>query len=143
MYRTFQRLAPFLFLALLVPLTGGCGSGGTGTVSGKITVNGQPLARGMITFLSDVGKQDSFNASIEKGEYKTDPIPAGKARINITGAMIAPAAAEGKGGNDLQPAPVRAAKTPEVPAKYGSWETSGLSIDVKRGENTFSMDLKP
>jgi hypothetical protein len=130
-------LLPIVFLS-------GCG-GGTGTVKGKITVNGKPLPNGQITFLSQVGNRDPFSAAIVDGEYTTSEIPVGKARI-----IIIPAVDTGdpggtvKGGGDVDPVARSSKKAGyfDVPERYQNAETSGLEIMIKKGPNEFSRDLR-
>jgi hypothetical protein len=132
--------APFALLALLALFGAGCGQQ-TGVVSGKVTIEGKPLPRGLITFLSDVGNKDAFNAAIIDGEYRTAAIPCGPAKIMIL-PTAGPPKSE-KGGNDLQPgARAGAAAKPVVPDRYQSPDTSGFEITVKPGDNDFTADLK-
>jgi len=117
----------------------GCGPK-TGTVSGKISVNGKPLSKGMISFFSEVGKRDIIRAQIVDGAFKTEPISAGPAKIAISPALVPPE--EGK-GNDLI-APKKKGRAPaEVPEKYNDPGTSSLEMTIKGGENDFTKDLTP
>ena len=110
----------------------------TGTVKGKITVNGKPLPAGLITFHSEVENHDAFSAAIQDGQYETGPIPAGSCKVTVVLSSVAKPAA---GGSDR--GRVRAGGTIEVPEKYGRADTSGLTFTVKPGANTFDQDLTP
>lgn len=57
-----------VLLALLLPLVGGCGSSKTAPVSGRVTLNGKPLANASITF-APIGS---------KGNQEPGPSSAGK-----------------------------------------------------------------
>jgi hypothetical protein len=137
-----------LFLALASVSAAGCAPLPTGTVSGKVTTSdGKPLPKGLITFLSEVGKKDVYNAAIVNGQYLTSEIPAGPAKVVIVPALET---AGGAGvpvekGNDRvpQPKPADGKKPIEVPAKYQNADTSGLHLTVQSGENTFDVNLRP
>lgn len=138
--RRLRRAAAFAAVAAAALLSASCGGGGTGTVTGKITVNGQPLPNGLITFLSEVGNQDPFPAYIKDGLYETGQIPAGPCKVTISHSdFTRPSAPE----NDLVPPPAaRAGGAGTVPDKYASADTSGLTFTVKAGPNTYDQDLK-
>jgi hypothetical protein len=145
MVRLFHGLAACLLLGLLLGGVG-CGGRAKGTVSGKITVNGKPLSRGLITFLSQVGTKDPHNAAIINGEYKTDPIPVGPAKILVVPALRTPSEQppeEAKGGDRLPRSRPTAKTADAVPEKYQSGNTSPLEMTIKPGENDFSKDLAP
>ncbi|HJZ58674.1 MAG TPA: hypothetical protein VKE74_27275 [Gemmataceae bacterium] len=131
-------------LAVALALAAGCG-GGEGTVRGKVTVGGQPVTHGSITFLSEAGKRDSYTAGIVDGQYTTDPIPCGSTKVYISSREVPPGGPVG-GGSDLQATKKTAAKEKVVvvvPEKYGSPETSGLTYTVTRGSNTKDFELTP
>ena len=86
MPRSLRRSAPLAALAAAVLALAGCGSGGTGVVAGKVTVNGKPLKKGLITFSSEVGNRDAFSAAIKDGLYKTGEIPCGLAKVTALNA---------------------------------------------------------
>jgi hypothetical protein len=110
----------------------------SGIVQGKITVNGSPLQAGLITFQSEVGNHDAFSAAIQDGHYETGPIPTGPCKVTVVHSSVAKPAA---GGSDLNR--VRAAGAITVPEKYGRADTSGITVTVKPGGNTFDRDLTP
>lgn len=134
-----RRLAPWLLLAAVCLI--GCGPPPKGTVSGKITVNGKPLPEGLITFLSQVGKKEVSNAKIKNGEYQTDEMLAGPAKIVIIPTLAQETIPVDKG--DVRPPPKGKAKSLDVPSKYQDANTSGLEITVNAGANTFDKDLVP
>lgn len=136
--RVYSRAASAALLGLAVALCAGCGGAATGTVSGKVTVNNQPLKDGLITFLSDAGNRDAFSARITNGEYRTDAMPVGTARVYITPPMEMPT--EGPQGGDLQPPP-KVVKKALVPEKYTRVETADLKLTVNKGENTFDVPM--
>ncbi len=132
-------------ILLLAGLATGCGSGTKGTVSGTVTVGGQPLANGLITFVSQAGNRDSFSAAVINGSYTTAEIPVGPTKITIASRGVNPAEAPVKetGAGDNMPTkrPQKKATSLEVPSKYGSVDTSGLSHEVVKGANAKNFEL--
>jgi hypothetical protein len=72
------RSCAALGLALGLPLVLGCGAS-KGTVSGKVTIKGEPLTWGTIYF---VGK-DPQSAEVRNGVYKMENIPTGDYKIKV------------------------------------------------------------
>lgn len=114
----------------------GCGGGSSdmpelGTVTGTVTMDGQPLANVTVTFKPDSGSI-SVGRTDEQGHYKLGynetekGAKVGKHTVRIT----TPSDEPGPGGD--------APKDP-IPAKYN--EQSELSADVKAGSNEFNFDL--
>jgi hypothetical protein len=85
-----------------------------GKVEGVVVIDGKPLDAGKVFFHLDSG--EFVGAKVKDGKYAVSRVPAGKRKV----------AAEGKG----------------VPAKYGSEETSGLTLEVKEGARTFDVELR-
>jgi hypothetical protein len=144
----FARRAASVALAALALFAAGCG-GGMGTVKGKITVRGQPLAGGLITFLPQGENNNPVSVAINMdGTYDSGPIiPSGLAKV-----YIIPSSPVGRGpaagGGDVIPVAKKAlaasAGATSVPVKYQTVETSGLTVTVKPGETvTFDQDLTP
>ena len=126
-----------LWIALLL-LLAGCGTSGTAIapVSGRVTLDGKPLAQGVVCFVSPAGYASSAplqpDGSFRLVSQYGKGIPPGDYRV-----AIAPA-------SDLA-AMDMTGKTPktasEIPAKYQSVTTSGLSatVDGQHGVFTFSL----
>jgi hypothetical protein len=91
-----------------------CATAADAKVTGKITVDGKPLAAGKVTFYFDNGQ--FVGSKVKDGAYTVDHMPAGTHRVTV----------EGKG----------------VPPKYSSEDTSELVVEVKEGTSTFDFDLK-
>ncbi len=134
-------------LAAVLAAAAGCGPPPTGTVSGVVKVGGQPVANGLITFESEVGNRDVFSAAVLDGKYATGEIPAGPTKVSIVTRQANPAAPPSKEAGlmagqagDRAPPPKRAA---EVPGKYSSSTTSGITYEVTKGPNTKDFDLTP
>lgn len=129
----------------------GCSKGGysgpTGTVTGKVTVGGQPAPAGaLVSFMSDKGHAASGQVG-PGGAYtvlyggKSD-IPAETYKVAVSAASQ-PAMSEADyekmmaTGGTPPPAP----KSP-IPEKFANPSTSGLSYEVKAGANTIDIELK-
>lgn len=84
------RSLPFLFLFLSLVLISGCGSKKTAAanISGKVTLNGQPVAGGSMYFHSDAG---SYAATIDpQGNYRLVDIPPGEMTVTIDNEFLDP-----------------------------------------------------
>jgi hypothetical protein len=124
----------------------GCGSNAPiGTVQGKVTLNGQPINGGRVVM---VGEQPPVElaASIEAdGSYKmrsyeSDGLPPGRYKVAVSSQGIADGDEIALAGSPAPPEPAG----PKIPRKYESVETSGLTADVKPGDNPpFNFDLTP
>lgn len=98
------------------------------TVSGAVIYDGKPLPAGSISFESSE-KGIATSTPIKDGSYSTDRAPTGNVAIGVNTASI-------QYGNP--------AKFVPIPAKYADSATSGLSFEVKPGENAnVNFDLKP
>jgi hypothetical protein len=130
--RTFLGLAVVgLFAA------SGCGAR-KGSVSGVVKFNGQPLPSGTIFFLSKATQQ-VVSAKIDDGKYSIPDLPAGMSQVSVT---TTPPTTPGRlPGNRQAPASTAPGKYVPIPQKYANPETSGLSFEVKGGQQTKDFDL--
>ncbi len=126
-----------LFLACLL-LFAFVGCGGTqGRVSGHVTLDGQPLTKGDISF-APAGEGVAATGQINsRGNYSlmvgtSADIPPGSYRVTVV--AVEPVA----------PTPENPEPLPNLltPKKYGNAATSDLTAEVKVGSNTFNFDLK-
>jgi hypothetical protein len=138
MKKTLLRLlVPVVALAAgaaAVSLSGGCGSKtppGPATVRGRVTLNGQPVAGGLVVFTPDAQRGGrGKSASAETGadgsfELKLDgsaPIPPGWYRVSLAPPPVIPD-------------PVAATQSPAFPAKLARPDLSGLEREVQAGHN--------
>ena len=91
-------------------------------VSGTITYNGKPVAKGKIALLP----RDPA------GQQATSQIIGGK--YSLTSFALDDGAISGSYDVVLV--------SPSIPAKYQSQSTSGLTVVIRQGANTFDFDLK-
>ena len=116
----------------------GCGdSGGSdqpdlGTVTGVVTMDGQPLANVTVSFTPENGRP-SFASTDDAGNYELGYLEGakgaviGKHSVRIATPQENPSS---DGQDDKDP----------IPAKYN--ENTTLSADVKAGANTFDFQLE-
>ncbi len=140
-------------LALLgLVLAAGCGPKEVprGPVRGRVTLNNQPVPGATIVFESKalgVAQTATLDADgrYEFASYGASGLPAGSYKVSVSagrfmqpGEEIPFVAPKAKGA---APEPK---KTVAIPDKYAKAETSGLTADVKAGDNpVFDFDLKP
>lgn len=129
-----------LMIGLLVvsPALWGCGGkGGVGTVSGTVTLDGQPLADGLITFIPADGNSPTAGGKIAAGSYSVEASRGSqKVVINatkVTGSRKAYA-------NDPN-SPVITTTAEILPKKYSDALTTELTVEVKGGSNTADFNL--
>jgi hypothetical protein len=128
-------LARFAALAALV-VAAGCGPGGpeTGTVSGEVTLNGQPLKEGLIRFVSVDGKA-AADAPITDGKF-TATVPTGEMTVSISANKVVGK----KKMYDTPDSPTVDETIELIPAKYNS--NTELKLTVKAGPQTEKYELK-
>jgi len=145
-----------LSLALLAALLSGCGSGDAknNLVTGKVTVDGHPLANGSMTLHYDDGKKYPVPLKSD-GTFNISQVPLGKAQVSFAAyssgmqgvaaekqaefqkyyAAKAPAEQQAKAAQALETGPA-------IPEKYTNPKTSDLSWEIKAGKNEKTFDLK-
>jgi hypothetical protein len=150
-----RQLLPAGLLAGLLALAAGCAGGTTeekypASVKGTVTLDGERLEMGMVTFTSEDGNTSSMATILDDGTFEQGGVPAGKVKVGVkTSHLEAQAKALGrdkararkgevKGGPGLSlpPGLFRA-----VPRKYEDPTTSNLVYDLKAGDNTLEIKL--
>jgi hypothetical protein len=133
--------------AVIFSVTGCSGSGGSGTISGTVTVDGQKLKRGLITFMPENTKKGVFNAAIVEGKFEISGVPTGLAKVVVMPGMDPPGSGDNPAdGNDRarpNTTPKMETLATSVPVKYQSAATSGLELTVKSGPNPYDLNLTP
>jgi hypothetical protein len=129
-----SRGARWSFAAAALLFLAGCG--GPGTVTGKVTFNGQPLPGGLVTVHDSEGQPR--NGPISKdGTYSVSNITPGPAQVTVLTVpdLKSIRDPEGKGKDPL-------GKFVEIPQKFSDKTKSGFSLEVKSGKQEFNLDLK-
>lgn len=140
-------------VALIVVSVSGCGGGGglpsgdTGTVTGSVTYNGQPVPQGTtVVFLPAGGGAGAVMANgtvDEAGNYsltmRNGPdILTGKYMVGVTPP---PTGTEMTPDEIMQMDKPPETPPPPFPAKYLSAETSGVNMTVAAGENSLDITM--
>lgn len=116
----------------------GCGSGKSNdvvTVTGRVTVDEQPLEKGLIQFLPIDGKNGSTAGEIRQGEYALD-VPIGNKRVEVT----SPKVIGQKKAYDTPESPVMDLLEEQIPLEYNG--QSLLKASVSREQKKFDFTLK-
>jgi hypothetical protein len=98
------------------------------SVKGQVLFQGKPLTSGFVTFVDPDGRKYSASIKVD-GSYafKGVTLPPGEYRVFIENSVSL-----GKG----QP------RGAEVPQRFQSAETSGLTANLQRGQNAFDLNLR-
>jgi hypothetical protein len=124
----------------VVPLLTGCGGGsvdGRYGLSGKVTLKGQPLAKGTIEFSAGQGGGPLTGGTIENGQYTIaadSGLKPGTYTVRISSIDEA-----GGGGPPAAPGPESATQVGKelIPAEFNV--NSSKTIEVKTSGNTFDF----
>jgi hypothetical protein len=155
-------------LLLVMPIVTGCGAS-TGKVSGQVIYQGKPLPGGIVMFRPKNAALNPVSAEIDaNGKYEAR-VPAGECKVSVdnrslsnpdgpspVGAGGAPTGVAPKGvaigppkdriateGKDVTLSTKKAEGTyVPIPKSYYDPETSGLTLTVKSGGQTFDIELK-
>jgi hypothetical protein len=131
---------PPVALALLTLAAVGCGRG---DVAGKVTYQGKPLVFGTVQF--EASDKTIKQANIEQdGSYSIPGVPIGEAKVAVSsdnpqGGAFQPLAREGM---PPPPPPPKVDGWFAIPPEYQDLSKPKLTYTVKRGQNTYDIDLK-
>jgi len=120
----------------VLALLAGCG--GTGTVSG--TVSYKPKNKNLVAGTVMVMTQDgaAFYGNINPdGTYRIEGVPTGPVKVTVS----SPDPKANPNASAPPPDPSLLKDWFPIPAKYGDANASGLTFDVKKGDNTFNIAL--
>lgn len=136
-----RRSLPLLIVSTLLVSAAGCGDGRTaGSVTGKITVKGQPLADIGVSFEpqgAGAGR-GSFGRTDASGNYTLKFIDNDQAGAMIGQHQVTFRDLQASAGEDSDAGPMRK-QTFRFPPKYMS---EPLTFEVKSGSNQADFDLK-
>lgn len=86
----------------------------TPMISGKITFDGQPLAKGKVVL--HPGQGEPVEAEVKDGEFSTAKVPLGELKVTL--------------------------EFDGAPKKYESAKTTPLRVNIQKGKNPLAFDLK-
>jgi hypothetical protein len=137
MYYTRNSGIAFGLVALV--LAAGCsGSDFESRVSGRVTLDGNPIGPGFLVFVPVAGDTNPANGAIQPdGSYElktanTTGLHAGKHKVSVT-ILDQPDVPPGERSFIV-------AKS-KIPTKYNDINTSNLEFDVESGGNTIDIPL--
>ena len=146
--RSFLALSVLCFTVVLT----GCGGhdfGPTGKISGRLTLEGKPMAPGhAVSFMQPEKGFLAFGFTDAEGNFSVGSWNEGDMPVGKYSVMIAPPAATAPA---VAPTADEAFENPELvdpklssvfPVKYRDITTSGLEFDVVAGDNKFEVELK-
>ena len=147
----FNRSCCLVIIGFIAMACAGCDSahdyGPTGTVSGKLSYNGETVAPGTaVVFVDMAAGYTCMGATDAEGNYTLSSWNEGDLPVGSYDVMIRPVVPEMD--SDLDD-PEAAMDNPEpvapmeydFPEKYGALATSGLKFEVKEGANDIPIDL--
>jgi hypothetical protein len=147
MFKT--ALPRWLAVLLLTPsflALAGCGSGGAGSVSGKVTFQGKPLPSGRITFFCEGGEKPVMSCNIKDGAYKIDKAAVGSARVSVQTFEFKRVHVPGEPKSSNLPGdeePATPGSYVRIPQKYRVPDSSGLTYTITKGAQTKDFELTP
>jgi hypothetical protein len=130
------RVSGCALLTVVLACLSGCGESRrpSGSVSGKVILEGQPLDEGQVVFYDADGVPVGAAKLTSSGEFRLDqPIPVGNYQVAVVPA-------EGEPPAGLEDA-ARFEAIKKVPEQYWSQTTSGLTAEVNEGDNSFTFEL--
>jgi hypothetical protein len=145
-----RRAAKVLALAAAI-LAGGCGPSGPSTaqVTGRVTLDGRPLARGSLCF--EAPGVRPATARIEDGlivaattHTEGDGVPVGRLAVAVFAREERAADRATNPGQAVFAADSMAGRS-LLPRRYNDPSTSGLMVTINPGENTleFALESQP
>lgn len=145
----WRRNLPLPF-AFLVCLAGGCGKG-KGEVVGKVTYKDKPVVYGTIIVIAS-NNRPHYGPIEKDGTFKISGVVVGPAKVAVASPNPAEEYKQLKGMQKTEAA-ANSLKAPDpnvvkewfrIPheKQYLSPESSGLTLDVQKGENPFNIVLK-
>jgi len=125
---------------VLLPLVlSGCGGVYDSSVSGTVTIDGQAVPRGTVTYHPTAGGPAAYAPIQENGSYtihtgREEGLPSGEYQVTVA-AHEAAAQLMSKDGGPMPPGKAI------TPIWYRSKESSGLKFNVESGSNEINLEL--
>ena len=138
-----QRSWLGLILGTVLFVGWGCEGGGTtgpvkATISGKVTFGGEAVSEGVVSFEAPTSGHASECELSGSGTYSAT-IPVGSYRVAIRPLMVE---VEAQADPDTEPSSTKEYKdAPNIPERYRSFESSGLTAQVEEGGSTVDFDM--
>jgi hypothetical protein len=131
-----------LFVLILLGAAAGCSGSGLAIapVAGVVTLDGQPVSEAGIMFqpVDAAMGPPAYGATDEQGRFEL--ITANQTGAAIGEHRVAISKTESIAIPQRRGLPIYKVKE-HIPAKYGNYETSGLTATVEDDDNSFTFDL--
>ncbi len=149
-------MSRFIGCSILVLVFVGCGETGdadrpaTAPVTGSVTYNGQPVEGATVTFMAGSSEgRGAVGTTDASGKFQLTTFEAGdgaipgsyKVKIAKTVGGGPQTAEEAMALMESGAGPPTDEQKDELPVKYKDENTSGLTADVKDGDNDFPFEL--
>ena len=136
-----MKAAAAVAAAALCLFVSGCSSGGS--VSGPVTLDGNPLKVGVVTFHPVAGGAAAIGPIDSSGSYELQigndkSIPPGDYLVTVDAAENTSSEAPVEKGPPRPPPPPKRI----TPDKYANKNTTDLKVTVKAGSNKIPLELK-
>lgn len=138
-------LVAILALAMVLPACGGKKVQKTEGVTGKVTLDGAPLAKCTVYFVPEGEGTQAVGTTDDAGVYTLQTV------LGAAGAGTTPGAYKVFFKHEVEVTPEvknadgevekEAVMKVDLPAKYLKAETSGCTAQVAKGKNEFNFDL--
>lgn len=128
-----RRAGRWLFAAGVLLSLAGC-SVPKGEVAGKVSIDGEPLPGGLVTAYAPDGSTQQ--CLIQSGAFDFGNLPLGETVFTV---FTSPPTG---GPNPNDPPKLRLGLYKKIPGHYADKEKSGIKLDVKKGKQEFSIQLK-
>ncbi|MEQ8854805.1 hypothetical protein [Gimesia sp.] len=129
---------PFCLFLGSVLLLSGCGGTDTppaGEVTGKVTLEGEALQEGVVSFYSaKLGSGGSAEITTEGTYTLSEPLQTGQYAVTVLPPPEPPP-------QDLVPQDVKVDDA-KFPARYRDPQKSNLTLEIVEGDNIFDIDMK-
>jgi hypothetical protein len=125
-------------VALFLILAGaGCSPSGMSTVTGEVTLDGEPLKEGLIRFIPPDGAGPTADATISDGHFKAT-VPPGAKRVEISASRVV-----GKRKMyDTPDSPVADEVKERLPARYNVKSELTMTVEKGNQEKRFELTSK-
>lgn len=131
-------------LALVALAAGGCGGGSKDegvTVTGRVTLNGDPLPKAQVVFEIPNSTEQRIGGVGEDGRYEVKGVPVGKVRVAVRTSFLQGQAMADRNFATKAGAKAERASVVMVPARYENPGTANLEFTVEPGK-PLDIELK-
>jgi hypothetical protein len=144
--RLLRGTGGFTLTLLFVAVLSGCSRSSRGSLSGKVTFDGQPVEDGTIMLIPEDGKGKEVGGTINGGRYSLNAIPVGRKKVLVTSnshalpdertrSLVMQARAKGT------KMPAEVSKRPKVAPPIPPEACTGLVVEIAAGSQSRDFDL--